>query len=461
MRKLILLACLTLFSTSVFAVSMNFSGHFRSDAASYSRLGLGLPNTNTKNFIGARALLNPNVVIDDHFSLKSQWSLLTSPNFTPNATQALGTGQGGFIFGDTNTSYMVLSRAWVEWTSDFGVMRVGRMPVSWGYGLLYDAGNSVWDDFQTTMDRIEYRLHLGHVVGAVAYSKLNKNSVLGNQNDQEFYSAYLQYDNPELEVEGGIMYEKQSRSSAQTPINQYALPQSATNPTLQADNTTPLPWLATGSAPYPLSNNVVDVYLKKSMGYFTLGGELSWINGTARDPITGAIDSLNALGFLGSASYEYHSVKAFLEVLYASGDNNLSAGHQNGFVLLHRNRRPGLILGRELLGAFHGNTVAQGSCVYYGNPGSFSGCLYFRPGIRVDWSPTWASGLELIVARKAATQPNEPGNLGVEVDGGTEYSPYKNFDLGINLGYLFPGAGLGVPNPQGVFAVRTTGSVKF
>ena len=50
---------------------------------------------------------------------------------------------------------------------------------------------------------------------------------------------------------------------------------------------------------------------------------------------------------------------------------------------------------------------------------------------------------------------------GVEIDLGTDYAVYKNFDLGVNLGYLFAGAGLGVPNPQGAFAFRTTLSLKF
>jgi len=38
---------------------------------------------------------------------------------------------------------------------------------------------------------------------------------------------------------------------------------------------------------------------------------------------------------------------------------------------------------------------------------------------------------------------------------------YKNFDLGLNLGVLFPGTGLGVAGPATVFAVRTTAALKF
>ena len=67
-------------------------------------------------------------MVDDHFSVRSQWSLLTSPRFTPDATLALGSGHGAYVFGDVSSSALVLSRAWLEWTSDFGVFRLGRMP---------------------------------------------------------------------------------------------------------------------------------------------------------------------------------------------------------------------------------------------------------------------------------------------------------------------------------------------
>lgn len=472
MKKSMLLGLLTLGLFPFFdvvcpgalAVSMNFNGHFRSEATYYSNGGLGLAGTeSTKNFLSGRALLQPNLIVDDHFSVRSQWSLLTSPKLTPNGTIPLGAGQGGWVFGDQETAALALSRAWLEWTSDFGVFRLGRMPVSWGYGLLYDAGNSVWDDFQTTFDRLEYRLHLGHVIGALAYSKARKLSVLGNQNDQEFYSLYLQYDNPEIEVEGGILYEKQSRSRGQEPAYVgTAAPAPTVNPSPYAVPAGhPAPPLA-NKLPYPLNNNMVDVYLKKTMGYFTIGGEITWLVGDAMDyNNNGTLDSLNAFGVLLSTSYEYHKVKMFLEFLYASGDANLTADRMNGFVLLHRNRRPGLILGRELLGPYYGNGVGQGSLVVYGNPDTFSGAFYVRPGLRVDWSQSWASGIEFIIAQKAQVAAGDVKNLGVEVDLGTEYAVYKNFDLGVNLGYLFPGLGLRVPSPKGVFAFRATAALRF
>ncbi len=458
MLKVLLSALLLGTSSLSFAVSMNFNGNFRAETALITKPDLGANNINgNRSYMSARALLNPNLLIDDHFSLKSQWSLLASPNITP-APNSLGMGQGGYIFGDAGTSSLNLSRAWLEWTSDYGVMRVGRMPFSWAYGLLWDAGDNIWDDFQSTMDRIEYRLYLGHLVGGVAFSKGRKSSVIGDRNDSAFYSLFVQYENPESDIQGGLLYENQWRSPGQ--MAELLGTTGTSNPYQTPGNPYPL----SGKTSYPRNNHVVDLYLKKTLGSFSIGGELAWLNGSAADYAGNGVNTtMSAVGTTIRVQYESHSIHAFLDFLYASGDNNLGANHMNGFVLLHRNKRPGLILGRELLGSYagSGNSVGQGSCVAYGNMGSFSGCYYFRPGFKVDWSPSWSSGFEVIVARKAAVQAGEGANLGTEIDIGTEYAVYQNFNVGVNLGYLIAGDGLRVPSPSGVFGLRIMGGVKF
>lgn len=469
MKKLPILAFLALFCGAYAnAVSLNFSGNFRTEGDLYSKLNLGQGNMeNSKAFLHARALLQPKLVIDDHFSLNTQWNLLTSPNVTPQGTPqgtstagALGGGESGYIFGDPNTASMRLSRAWLEWVSDFGVVRIGRMPVSWGYGLVYDAGTGMWDDFQSTFDRLEYRLHFGHVVGALAYSKARKLSVIGNTSDQEFYTIFIKYDNPEQDVEAGIMYERQVRSASTseeliTTANPYHI-------TAGGSGGGTRPPLAI-RAPAPMSNNLLDLYAKKTIDYFTFGGEVAWLNGAAADfNQNGVEDNLNAFGFMLNVSYEYHKIKAFVDFMYAAGDSNLADDSLNGFTVVHRNRRPGLILGRELLGDYYNNSVGQGSLFYYGAPGSFSGAYYIRPGFRVEWSQAWGTGLEVIIANKASVAGGESSGLGVEVDAGVDHAVYKNFDVGLNLGYLFPGEGLlNRGGASGVFAFRTTASVKF
>ncbi|NDG27249.1 MAG: hypothetical protein EB120_08760, partial [Proteobacteria bacterium] len=452
------IGALAITSKLAYPVSMNFSGSVRTEADSITNLGQSATK-DSKQYIETRALLDPNILIDDHFSIRSQWNLLASPQLTPDASEALGHGQGGWVLGDVRTASLLLNRVWLEWTSDFGVVRVGRVPISWGYGLTWDAGNRPWDQYQTTGDRIEYRLHLGNVVGALAYTKNRKLSVLENTNDQEFYTVFLQYDNPEMDVEGGIYFEKQARSSSQSadftgndPANPYNV----------VGSSIPL----SQHAPYPKNNNAIDAYLKKSLGRFTFGGEVTWISGSAYDYAgSGTDDDLSAFAAMANITFDYHKIKAFTEVIYATGDKNLNDDTATSYSLLHFNRaRPGLILGKELLGKYHGNQVNQGNLLIYGTDGAFSGLFLVRPGIRLDWSPSWASGVEVIIARKAVTQDGEQANLGWEIDLGTDYNVYKNFDLGVNAGFAFPGDG--IPLPTGgekkmIFALRTTAALRF
>src|SRR5262249_55507838 len=147
---------------------------------------------------------------------------------------------------------------------------------------------------------------------------------------------------------------------------------------------------------------------------FSFGGEVGWLSGTSA--YKGNIGNLNALALTLNAAFELHSFKAFIEGLYASGDSNLNAGHLDGFVLLHRNRSPGLILGHELLGNYAGDGEGLGNPLMYGNQDSFSGIFYLHPGIRVDWAPSFSTGAEMVLARKAAVQAGESANLGVEID---------------------------------------------
>lgn len=452
-------------SLNAYPVSVNFGGNFRTEGDYYTNLTQGYKGDfSKKQLMRGRFLVDPNFIVDDHFSIRSQWSLLESKNITP-PMNALETGMGGFVYGDKGTDPLVLNRAWLEWSSDFGVVRLGRMPFSWGYGLMWDAGG-LWDDYGTTLDRLEYRLNLGHIVGALAYSKPRKKSIWGHKNDADFFTFYLQYDNPEADVEGGIIYEKQTRSNLQgTEIEK------------ETPNNYPTGSPLSTHLPYPLNNNVVDIYLRKTVSYFTLGGEVNWITGEANrykpDTNTGSKNAnLNAVAATANITYEYHKVKGFMEFLYASGDSNLNNEELTGFVLLHPNRRAGFILGRELLGKYSSvddgaGKAGNGSLVVYGNENAFSGVYFLRPGLRIDWSPSLASGLEVVHALKASVQDGEQRSLGTEIDLGTDYSVYKNFDLGVNVGVLFPGKGIlsamssDVDKNYTVFGFRTTASLKF
>jgi len=467
MKKLQSLLVSALVCSSVWGASIGFEGSVRTEANFYNKLALSDAGVdNSKKYILSRMLLEPSIVVDDHFTVYSQWNLLSTLNppgsptttLTPGVSTGIGTSQSGYIFGDQTAAGLVLSRAWLEWNFDFGVLLVGRMPFSWGYGVIWDSGG-IWDDFQTTLDRLVYRIHLGNVTGAFAYTKPLKGSVLGNSNDQDFYMVFLEYDNPEMEMKFGAVYERQIR----TPPQQAILSSSGGGPP-NMPIIVGVPGLTT--VPFPLNNHVLDLYIQKTMRRFTFGGEVSWITGDAIDyDGGGAADSLSAFAVFANITYEYHKFKAFLDFLYATGDDALGNGELSGFVLLHRNKRPGLILGRELLGTSFGpalqDSVGLGSLVAYGSGTTYSGVIYLVPGVTIEWAQGWTTGVEVIWARKAAEVAGMSKALGLEIDVATDYRVYKNAVLGLAFGVLIPGDGLGVTGPQGPFAIRGTLGLEF
>src|SRR5690606_5404957 len=49
-----------------------------------------------------------------------------------------------------------VKRAWAEYATPIGELRFGRMPHHWGLGMLYNAGDGIDDDFQSTIDRLQF-----------------------------------------------------------------------------------------------------------------------------------------------------------------------------------------------------------------------------------------------------------------------------------------------------------------
>jgi uncharacterized protein (TIGR04551 family) len=59
--------------------------------------------------------------------------------------------------GSNNFSDSVrVKRAWGEYSTPVGVLRFGRMPHHWGLGMLYNSGDGYDDDYQSTIDRLQF-----------------------------------------------------------------------------------------------------------------------------------------------------------------------------------------------------------------------------------------------------------------------------------------------------------------
>ncbi|HEY8945102.1 MAG TPA: TIGR04551 family protein, partial [Polyangiaceae bacterium] len=137
-------------------------------------------SSNTQAGANMRFRLNPEIHVSDNLRIVSQIDILdnlvlgstsSAYSVTPAVSggyavaQRAGYGALGFSDGTTSPPRSAINslsdsihvkRAWGEYSTPVGELRFGRMPNHWGLGMVYHSGDGYDDDYQSTMDRIQF-----------------------------------------------------------------------------------------------------------------------------------------------------------------------------------------------------------------------------------------------------------------------------------------------------------------
>ncbi|HET7541938.1 MAG TPA: TIGR04551 family protein [Polyangiaceae bacterium] len=134
---------------------------------------------NTQMMGNMRFRLDPELHISDNLRVVSQIDLFdnlvlgSTPNEYANTPYGNGyavaarTGYAPIGFHTTTTApptsgvnslrdSIRVKRAWAEYATPVGELRFGRMPNHWGLGILNNAGDGYDDNYQSTIDRIQF-----------------------------------------------------------------------------------------------------------------------------------------------------------------------------------------------------------------------------------------------------------------------------------------------------------------
>lgn len=129
-----------------------------------------------------RLRLNPEIHVSDNVRVLAQVDLLDNLvlGSSPEGLRyGVAEGDGGGLEVRARTGYNQLSfyddtqvppdsssnnftdsvrvkRAWGEYSTPVGELRFGRMPHHWGLGMLYNSGDGYDDDYQSTIDRLQF-----------------------------------------------------------------------------------------------------------------------------------------------------------------------------------------------------------------------------------------------------------------------------------------------------------------
>jgi hypothetical protein len=188
-RPLFLAPALGLLSPVARATELTWEGHYRARGQFFDSLSVS-SNTSDGNPLAEgtalsfdhRLRLQPNWLLSDHVSVHAQLDLLPYLRFGVEPETVVDPVTGDPIplafsdtvvvpttdDGGTTRQNIQVTRAWGEVSSTIGTFAFGRMPVSWGSGVVWNDGNDPLDEYGDTADRLQLTSLIGpvYVLGA-------------------------------------------------------------------------------------------------------------------------------------------------------------------------------------------------------------------------------------------------------------------------------------------------------
>ena len=260
--------------------------------------------------------LRPKVIVNDNVYIKSEiW--LSDPIYGIYGSNLPYTpDQRQYYSSQSRGSLIRAQRVWGELLSDFGTFQVGRVPLGWGLGLVWNAGDRLWDRYMSTGDGVRWIAQFGafsiipsfivnstgNTIGG-SYTAVNNGKFLGfgpgssGDGGVTDYSLILKYENDEEQLEVGVNLLKRLAGSGQDPAGGVLTPGTANSPATAVVNTL-----------------TYDIYATKKFDRLSLALEM---------PISG--------GQIGAANYSAFGLG--LEVTYTASEITefqLKGGYASG-----------------------------------------------------------------------------------------------------------------------------------
>lgn len=401
-------------------------------------------NTNAEGlsvFTNHRLSLRPTWLLSEHASVHAQLDLL--PYTTWGATPATGidptSGDAtamAFSDGVTSAGLDIANlRAWGEVETPIGRFAAGRMPMEWGTGILWSAGNDPGDEYGDTTDRLQFSNNFGQVWVLGAYD-VQAEGFLNAPDDMQSLSAAVGY---------------KDETSGAGLLASYRF-----QPSLGWQQFTGDLFAATQMGPLDLK--------VEGVGEFGSG-----------DLETGANNIKQmAFGAMLAGRYEGPKLNLGVEAGFASGDADPDDASLHTFAF-DADHDVGLILFEETLPTLAATvaTEANGGRTTEAalSTDGVSNALYLRPAVGYQIRPDLGAELAWLFAThaKAASDTSGRAVYGNELDVTLRYEPYPHVRAEGAFGVFLPGKyyslyededwGTGFDKPA--FAGRLIGTVEF
>jgi hypothetical protein len=434
-RSLLVAPVLALVSPVAGATELTWDGHYRArgqffDSLSLSNSALELapedaelePEGVAMSF-DHRFRLQPNWLLSEHASLHAQLDLLPFLEFgdqpetiiDPVSGDPLPVELGDAVVppttdeGGTTTQNLQVTRAWGEVTSSIGTLALGRMPVSWGAGMVWNDGNEALDEYGDTADRLQLTSLIGPVYVMGAF-ETNYEHFVAESDDVSTVSASFAY---RTETAGIGMYN-----------------------TLRY-------WTAGPQSKYRAYTG--DLWGRAAMGPVTVETELATVLGSGD---LGDANDIRISAFGGFLSVGLDNDKVIVNVTggFATGDSEPDDDVLKTFTF-DRDFNMALILFEENLPTLEASVMNEengGRDYSYTRTGNaMRNLLFAKPTVGYHFLPELQGTVSMFAsqAAKLDEEQTEDGmkGYGLEFDAAVRYDPFPHAWFQLRGGYWMPG----------------------
>lgn len=444
-------------SADVHATELTWEGHFRSRARYFDSLSLSDTNAYAEGAsmgLDTRLRLQPGLVLSDKVAIYTQVDLLPYVSWGDEATDtAPFTGDDVPVAysqsvtpptdedGAATLQNIQVTRAWAEVGLPFGRLRFGRMPVQWGSGMVWNAGNDPLSEYGDTADRLQITALTGPVYVIGAYELPFEGLV--NQKD-DLHSLV-----------GGVVY--QTETVGLGTYNVYR-------------------WMNDGTDKF--GAYIGDVWGRAELGGGSVEAEFAAVVGSGDLDATTNDVRISSFGAHLNGEMPLDKLRVGLMAGFAGGDGDESDSKLHTFTF-DPDFNVGLLLFEEPLptleaaspSSTNGGRNYDATLTWDG----VSNALFARPRVGYQLRDDLLGEISLLAATRARQTDDEKDagtdnkSYGLELDADIHYEPVDFVRLQATGAVLFPGTfykdyeddTLGGDFDQPAFGLRLVGAIEF
>lgn len=221
------------------ALSLDWKGVYRSEWTEVSRPTLATPY-GAKSYGLNYLSLSPHIIASDGVNIVSKFDILGNQNSAYQSAQfgqIWGQGwpengasyQNNVYAQNQQTSYLGVSQMYLNINQEYGSLVVGRAPIEFGLGIMYNAGNGVFDHWATTEDLVAYKVIIDNFFIMPMFGRVYSPTPAQGNTVQDLM-IQAQYESKESGSMIGLMHRTRKASPGvnDVPVASNYIPQAAT-----------------------------------------------------------------------------------------------------------------------------------------------------------------------------------------------------------------------------------------